>query len=175
MASNKTWIGTMGDRRLTGRVETRWPAAVLHVDSRRLWVADVVDVSVSGLCLMLDAPINVGDALEVSLRDPRGRQAQVTGTAAQAPKGFDHRLGVDLQRFDASFIDLVVHAFQADILAAQRPGRRVDFGLGDVQPEQKERKPIAAGEWQREEIADVIPRRRAVAMQGLLPDRKIST
>ncbi|MEO1174229.1 MAG: PilZ domain-containing protein [Myxococcota bacterium] len=171
MGTHETLMGMMGERRLTGRVETRWQAAVFHPGCGRLWVADVTDVSVSGLCLVLAAPIVAGDALELSLRDARGRQAQVTGSVTYAPAGYENRLGVVLTRIDTNYIDLVVQAFQADILAAQRPGRQVDFGLAEVTPLPRKRPSVKAGEWRIGQLADVIPYRRAVDLQTILQAR----
>lgn len=174
MIFRETVMGMMGERRLTGRVDAGWTAAVFHLCSGSLWVADVTDAGPSGLGLQLDAPIEKGDSIEIALRDARGRQARVAGTIAFAPRALDQRLGVTLTRLDADYIDLVIAAFQADILATStRPTRQVDYGLADVTPLPVKRREDEGdtGGWRARKLAEVIPYRRAAVAGELLPDR----
>lgn len=176
MIFRETVMGMMGERRLTGRVDAGWTAAVFHLGTGSLWVADVADAGPAGLGLQLDAPIERGDLLEIALRDARGRQATVAGTVTFAPRALDQRFGVLLTRLAADYIELLIAAFQADILAtATRRTRQVDYGLAHVTPlpvsDRKEGKEERdSGGWRTRKLAEVIPYRRGALAGTLLPE-----
>lgn len=156
---HETVLGMMGERRITGRVETQWSAAVLHLGAGRLTVADVHDVGPSGLSLRMSMPVEVGDILEIAIRDPHRDEARVAGQVTNVRRGTDLRVGVQLSRLDRFFIERVVSAFQADMLAARREPR-VDFGLADVTPLPRSREAVTFDDWTTAPLADVIPYRR---------------
>lgn len=169
---DETLMDMMGERRLTGRVEVDWTAAVYAVRSRRIWVADVCDVGPTGLSFRTPVPLNGGDELELGLRDLHGAHAQVIGCSVHKSRSLDHRVGIVLNHVPSEYIDMVIGAFQAEIDSATRSERRVDFGLADVMPLPVERKSAQVGNWQARELGRVIPYRRASAAGGLLGGRR---
>lgn len=167
-------MGMMGERRLTGRVEVGWTAAVFHLASGTLWVADVDDAGPAGIGMYLDAPAEKGDTLEIALRDPRGCHARVTGQVVFKPRSLDQRVGIQLTALDGDYVNLMIAAFQAEILAQEtRANRSVDYGLAEVTPlPVTDRAPEgAAVGWSARQIGEVIPYRRAALAGELLPTR----
>ena len=90
------------------------------------------------------------------------------------PRSLDQRVGIQLTSLDSDYIDLMIAAFQADILAQEsRANRSVDYGLADVTPlPVNDRAPEgAAAGWSARQIGEVIPYRRAALAGELLPSR----
>lgn len=126
----ETLMGMMGERRLLGRVETRWQAALFVLSRGELRVAEVCDVSAAGFCLRVDVPLEAGESVKLCLRDDRGAQASITGSVAYGRRPMDSRVGIVISHASSEYFAMLAQAFYADMLASSPSNeRQVDFGL----------------------------------------------